>query len=167
MNKDITVRVGERKDIPTLLDIYNYEVVHGVATLDLQPRTIEEWTTWFEAHNIKNHPLLVAEIDGIVCGYATLSEYRSKEAYASTVELSIYIDPNYRGKGVAGRLMGDILKIAHEDDSIHLVVSVITAGNEASVALHNKFNFTFSGTVPEVGVKKGRYQDTETYTLLV
>ena len=108
-----------------------------------------------------------AEIDGKVCGYATLSEYRSKEAYASTVELSIYIDPNYRGKGVASRLMGDILQMAKDDESIHLVVSVITAGNEASVSLHNKFNFTFSGTVPEVGIKQGRYQDTETYTLLV
>ena len=167
MKAEITVRRGERKDIPELLDIYNYEVVHGVATLDLEPRTIDEWTTWFENHNIKNHPLLVAEIDGKVCGYATLSEYRSKEAYASTVELSIYIDPNYRGKGVASRLMGDILQMTKDDESIHLVVSVITAGNEASVSLHNKFNFTFSGTVPEVGIKQGRYQDTEAYTLLV
>lgn len=57
--------------------------------------------------------------------------------------------------------------MAKDDESIHLVVSVITAGNEASVSLHNKFNFTFSGTVPEVGIKQGRYQDTETYTLLV
>ena len=63
--------------------------------------------------------------------------------------------------------MGDILQLAKDDDSIHLVVSVITAGNDASVSLHNKFNFTFSGIVPEVGIKKGRYQDTETYTLLV
>ena len=53
MKAEITVRRGERKDIPELLDIYNYEVVHGVATLDLEPRTIDEWTTWFETITLK------------------------------------------------------------------------------------------------------------------
>lgn len=167
MSNTIMIRRGERQDIPTLLDIYNYEVLHGVATLDIRPRTLEEWTEWYEAHNIKNHPLIVAVVNNTVAGYATLSEYRTKEAYASTVELSIYVDPAYRGQGVASRLMAEILHLAKEDDSIHLVVSVITAGNEASVALHNKYNFTFCGTIREVGVKNDTYLDIENYMLLV
>ncbi|WP_251444002.1 GNAT family N-acetyltransferase [Veillonella intestinalis] len=167
MSINITIRRGERQDIAALLDIYNYEVLHGVATLDIRPRTIEEWTEWYEAHNIKNHPLLVATVENTVAGYATLSEYRSKEAYSSTVELSIYVGPDFRGKGIASRLMADILQLAKEDPTVHLVVSVITAGNEASVALHNKFNFTFCGTIREVGVKQGRYLDIENYMLLV
>ncbi|SUP43214.1 GNAT family N-acetyltransferase [Veillonella criceti] len=167
MSNHIIIRRGNRQDIPILLDIYNYEVVHGVATLDIHPRTIEEWTKWYEAHNIKNHPLLVALVNDHVAGYATLSEYRTKEAFASTVELSIYVAPQYRGIGVANQLMADILTMAKEDTTIHLVVSVITAGNEASVALHNKYNFTFCGTIREVGVKHGQYLDIENYTLLV
>ena len=79
------IRVARREDLQQLLDIYNYEVVHGVATLDLQPKSLEEWGQWFDAHNIKNHPLLVAEQAGRVAGYASLSPYRSKEAYRSTV----------------------------------------------------------------------------------
>lgn len=164
---EIKVRIGIREDVPALLDIYNYEVLHGVATLDIEPRTMEEWTAWYEAHNILNHPLIVATIDDVIAGYATLSEYRSKEAYSSTVELSIYIAPNFRRKGVASRLMGDIIEYAKNDERTHLVVSVITAGNEASVKLHKKFGFTFSGLIPEVGVKHNQMLDIENYYLTV
>lgn len=72
---EIVIRRGQEADIAALLDIYNYEVIHGVATLDLEPRTLDEWTLWFEAHNVDNHPLYVAELGGQVAGYASLSAY--------------------------------------------------------------------------------------------
>ena len=87
------------------LDIYNYEVVNGVATLDLEPRTLPEWKEWYESHSDEHHPIVVGTVDGIVAGYASLSPYRPKEAYKSTVELSIYIHQNYRGRGIATQLM--------------------------------------------------------------
>ena len=99
------IRIARREDLEQLLEIYNYEVVHGVATLDLQPKTLEDWAMWFDVHNVDNHPLLVAEQDGRVAGYACLSSYRAKEAYRSTVELSIYIHPDFRRQGVATALM--------------------------------------------------------------
>ena len=153
------IRIARREDLQQLLDIYNYEVVHGVATLDLQPKSLEEWERWFDAHNIKNHPLLVAEQAGRVAGYASLSPYRSKEAYRSTVELSIYIGPGFRRQGVATALMEAILREARQDPETHTVVSVITDGNEASRKLHEKFGFTYCGAIREVGMKFGRYLD--------
>ena len=81
----MTIRKAERKDIEALLDIYNHEVLHGVSTLDINAKTIEQWTVWFENHNIKNHPLIVCEDEGVIMGYSTLSSYREKEAYSSTV----------------------------------------------------------------------------------
>ena len=153
------IRVARREDLQQLLDIYNYEVVHGVATLDLQPKSLEEWGRWFDAHNIKNHPLLVAEQAGRVAGYASLSPYRSKEAYRSTVELSIYIGPDVRRQGVATGMMEAILREARQDPETHTVVSVITDGNEASRKLHEKFGFTYCGAIREVGMKFGRYLD--------
>ena len=123
------IRKAERRDLQALLDIYNYEVEHGVATLDLQPKDLEQWGQWFEAHNIENHPLLVAEADGHIAGYASLSDYREKEAYKSTVELSVYIAPEDRRKGVATALMEAVLEEARRDVRTHTVVSVITAGN--------------------------------------
>ena len=161
------IRIARREDLQQLLDIYNYEVVHGVATLDLQPKSLEEWGRWFDAHNIKNHPLLVAEQAGRVAGYACLSPYRSKEAYRSTVELSIYIGPDFRRQGVATALMEAILREARQDPETHTVVSVITDGNEASRKLHEKFGFTYCGAIREVGMKFGAYQDILNFSLIV
>ena len=161
------IRVARREDLQQLLDIYNYEVVHGVATLDLQPKSLEEWGQWFDAHNIKILPQLGAEQAGSVAGYASLSPYRSKEAYRSTVELSIYIGPDFRRQGVATALMEAILREARQDPETHTVVSVITDGNEASRKLHEKFGFTYCGAIREVGMKFGAYQDILNFSLIV
>ena len=164
----VYIRIAEEKDLPALLDIYNDEVLHGISTLDLNPRTMAEWREWFARHNVDNHPLLTAETEnGKVAGYASLSDYRDKEAYRSSVELSIYVARDCRGKGVASALMETILDMARADDCTHLVVSVITDGNEASQRLHDKFGFTFCGIVPEVGMKFDRYQNIRNYALLV
>lgn len=164
---ELVIRSITKNDVSACLAIYNYEVIHGVATLDLEPRTLEEWHEWYNAHRDEHHPIIVGTIDDVVVGYASLSPYRLKDAFKSTVELSIYIHQDYRGKGVASKLMAHILEHAKENDTLHTVVSVITAGNEASTALHTRFNFTYCGLTPEVGFKHGKYQDTETYALLV
>ena len=113
----MNIRQAETRDIPALTDIYNYEVTHGVATLDIHPRTYEDRAQWFNAHNKDNHPLIVAEDNGEVIGYASLSPYREKEAYSSTVELSVYVDALHRGKGVASALLMQILDFAKNDPS--------------------------------------------------
>ena len=164
---ELVIRPITKDDIAACLDIYNYEVVNGVATLDLEARTLLEWQEWYEAHSDEHHPIVVGTIDGIVAGYASLSPYRTKDAFKSTVELSIYIHQEYRGRGVASKLMAHILDHAKETDTLHTVVSVITAGNAASTALHERFGFTYCGLTPQVGFKHGKYQDTETYALLV
>lgn len=163
----MNIRKAKLKDLPALTQIYNYEVLHGVATLDLQPRTLEDRRAWLEEHNVDNHPLYVAELEGEVAGYASLSPYREKEAYCSTVELSIYVSPDHRRKGVATALMAFILAEARRDERTHNVVSVITAGNEASVKLHERFGFVYCGTIPAVGMKFGRYLDIVNYSLIV
>ena len=164
---ELQIRRALIDDVQDCLNIYNYEVVNGVATLDLEPRTLPEWQEWFEAHQTVEHCIFVGLMDDVVVGYASLSPYRTKDAFKSTVELSIYIHQDYRGKGVASKLMAHILEHAKENDTLHTVVSVITAGNEGSTKLHNRFGFTYCGLTPEVGFKHGKYQDTETYALLV
>lgn len=163
----LDIRLITEADIAACLDIYNYEVENGVATLDLEGRTLDEWHEWYHAHSDEHHPIIVGAVDDAVIGYASLSPYRLKDAFKSTVELSIYIHQEYRGKGVATQLMARILEMAREDATLHNVVSVITAGNEGSTKLHERFGFTYCGLTPEVGFKHGKYQDTETYALLV
>ncbi len=161
------IRKAEEKDIAPLLEIYNYEVLHSTSTFDLNPKTYEEWKDWYLAHNVGNHPLIVAEEDGQVAGYASLSSYREKEAYKSTVELSVYVGVDFRRQGIATALMEEILRMARQDSSIHTVVSVITSENAESEKLHNKMGFTFCGTIHEVGEKFGRYLSISNYELQV
>ncbi|HCD46745.1 MAG TPA: GNAT family N-acetyltransferase [Lachnoclostridium sp.] len=161
------IRTAEEKDMPELLDIYNYEVEHGLSTFDLNPKTMEERLVWFRDHNVGNHPLIVAEEDGKSVGYASLSSYRPKEAYAATVELSVYIDKNYRRRGIAGKLASAILEIARERDDIHTVISVITGENEASIRLHERLGFIHCGTINEVGLKFGKMLNIENFQLMV
>ena len=176
--QNIHIRKGRPEDVPALLNIYNYEVIHGTATFDLQPKTLAERMQWFEEHQTEIHPLLVAELppeeasdtalpQSIVAGYATLSSYRPKAAYDSTAELSLYIAPACRGRGVATALMQAILQTARKCPELHMVVSVITGGNAASIHLHEKFGFTHCGTLHEVGFKHGAYRDVDHYELKV
>lgn len=161
------IRTAEKKDVPALLAIYNEEVEHGLSTFDLNPKTMEEWLEWFGEHNVGNHPLIVAEEDGKAVGYASLSSYRMKEAYQATVELSVYVDKEYRNRGIATKLSLAILDMAREWEDIHTVISVITGGNEGSLRLHERLGFTHCGTMREVGVKFGKWLDIENYQLFV
>lgn len=160
------IRKATIEDLPALTDIYNYEVEYGTSTMDLTPKTLEERREWFYQHGTSRHPLFVAEIDGTVVGYVTLSPYREKEAYRSTAELSIYVALEARGQGVASALMEYVLEQVRQNKEIHTVVSVITGGNKASRKLHEKFGFTFCGTIREVGMKFGHYLDIDNYSFL-
>lgn len=161
------IRTAQKEDIKALLDIYNYEVTNSTSTFDLNEKTIEQWTQWFYAHNVDNHPLIVAEVEGEVAGYASLSPYREKEAYKSTVELSVYVSKDFRGRGIATELMQEIIRMAREDESIRTVVSVITSENRVSERLHYKMGFAFCGTIHQVGEKFGRYLDISNFELQV
>lgn len=164
---DMTIRKAVPADIPYLLEIYNFEVENGTATLDIDKKTLPEWEGWYYDHGTDNHPLIVCEVEGRVAGYATLSSYRHKQAYSSTVELSVYVSPDFRRRGVGEALTREIISMARENPSLHTVVSVITSGNEASVRLHEKLGFTYCGTIKEVGMKHGRYVDIDNYSLFV
>ena len=167
MSSAYLIRRAEKDDLGAISDIYNYEVMNGTATFDIHPRTAPEWEEWLSAHNVGNHPLIVLETGGRIAGYASLSQYRDKEAYSGTVELSVYIGHAFRGRGYAAALVSELIGMAERDPATHVIVSVITSGNEASISLHRKFGFTFCGTVHETGLKFGRYLDIDTYELIV
>ena len=160
------IRKAERRDIPAMTEIYNEQVRNGTATFDLEERSIENRTAWFEEHTGK-YVLLVDEREGQVTGYASLSQYRVKPAYDSTAELSVYVAPVFRGKGVGRALMEALLARARADETLHTVVSVITEGNAVSCCLHESLGFTHCGTVREAGRKFGRYLGIDTYQIMV
>lgn len=167
MKNDLQIRRTVENDLRALLEIYNEEVVHGTATLDLHPKSMNEWLEWYRLHNRDNHPLLTATMGDAIVGYAALSPYRDKDAFRTTVELSVYIAAPYRGKGIGSALMDTILDIARSDPTTLTVISVITAGNEHSIHVHERHGFRYCGSIPAAAEKFGRLLTIDHYTLWV
>ena len=163
----LNVRYTVKADLPALLDIYNYEVLNGTATFDLNPKSLADWEKWYTDHTEGNHFALTALWDNVPVGYATLSGYREKEAYAQTTELSVYVHPDHRGKGIATKLINETVSIAKERGDVHTIISVITGDNTASLKMHEKLGFTYGGTLFSVGEKFGRLMDIVNYQLIL
>lgn len=161
----MNIRHAVLEDVPGILDIYNDAVLNTTATFDLREQTLEERYAWFQKYG-DTYPLLVAEENGHVLGYCSLSAFREKEAYKSTAEISVYVHKDARGKGVARALMQSILELAPAK-GFHMIVAGITKGNDISIRLHEDFGFTFAGCLHEAGYKFNEWQDVLFYQLIL
>jgi len=151
-------RLVERRDADAVRAIYNVEVLESTVTFDLVPRSFAEQVAWIDEHS-GGHPAIVAvDPDGEIGGFASLSPYRPRPAYATTVEDSVYVRRDLRGRGVGRLLLGDLVELAR-DHGFHSVVGRIVGGHEASIALHTSCGFDQLGTEREVGRKFNRWLD--------
>jgi len=159
------IRPAEESDLPVITDIYNQAVLRTTATFDTEPRTVEARRPWFLSHD-DNHPILVEEDGGAVRGWASLSRYSERAAYSRTVEISVYVSEEWRGRGIGRKLVAALVaegrRIGH-----HAVLALITGDNSVSVRLHESFGFFMVGTMREVGVKFGRALDVHLMELLI
>jgi len=140
-----------------ITNIYNDAVLTTTATFDTEPQSLEEQRLWFNEHNDK-FPILVAEIDGVVVGWASLSRWSGRCAYSETAEISIYIKDVYRGKGIGTNLLQKILEEG-KAAGLHTVLARIAEGSDASIRLHKKAGFEVVGIMKEVGKKFGKLLD--------
>lgn len=159
------IRDAVISDMESLRSIYNWAVASTTASFDINEVTLENRMEWF-SHYGGIYPLIVAEVDGRVAGYSSLSKFRDKEGYARTVELSVYVSPEYQGKGIGKRLMAEIIERARLLGH-HAIMSGITADNTVSIKMHEKLGFENCGRMREVGYKFGAWQDVIFYQLLV
>jgi len=153
----ITIRPATEADQPSMMEIYNEAVLFSNATFDTEPRNLAAQLNWFQMHK-KNHPVLVAEESGQIIGWASLSPWSERCAYETTVEVSIYIHKDFRGKGTGIKLL-KIITLEGEKVGNHTIISRITGGNDVSVHIHEKLGYRHIGVMEEVGFKFGKYQD--------
>ena len=144
-------------DAEALREIYNHEVENSTATFDLVPRTLDEQRTWIRERE-GALGVLVAEIDGRVMGFSSLSPYRNRPAYNTTVENSVYVHADARGLGVGKRLLTEIIEMA-KARGFHTVLAHISDAEGASVALHQSCGFKVVGVQKQVGRKFGKWLD--------
>ena len=157
------LRLVQRRDAEAVRSIYNREVTEGTNTFDLVARTVAEQREWIDRHQ-GAHPAIVAvEVTPggrgeEVLGFAVLSPYRNRAAYATTVEDSVYVHEVHRGRGVGRVLLEEVLGLAG-NHGFHAVIARISGENEASVRLHAGCGFERVGVEREVGRKHGRWLD--------
>jgi len=152
------IRAARVTDLEEVVAIYNDAVEHSLATFDTATFNVEQRRPWFAQFD-DDHPLLVADADGEVAGYAYYLPYRPKPAYAATKEVTVYVGDRWRGRGVASRLYTALIDHA-SSRGVHVLLAVLAGDNPASTALHRKFGFASAGHLREVGRKFGAWVDT-------
>ncbi|MEH6940041.1 N-acetyltransferase family protein, partial [Bacillus sp. JJ664] len=148
-----------------ILTIYNDAILHTTATFDTKIKTVEEMLEWFQRHS-EQYPVIVSKENAIVTGYCSLTQFKEKDAYKHTVELSVYIHPEHRRKGLAKKLMEEIIKIA-KSLGHHTIISCITSGNEVSEKLHEKLDFQKVGHIKKAGQKFNEWLDIVYYQKMI
>ncbi len=153
----VTIRNAEKRDLPAINAIYNEVVEHSTACFDLEPISPAQRETWFDAHG-GDRPVLVAQQDGRVVGWAGLHTFIHKQGSRHVAELSVYVDRAHRSRGIGRSLMEAVLG-AGESAGVREVVAYIAGGNQASIHLHESMGFAHVGVLRRVGHKFGQYVD--------
>jgi phosphinothricin acetyltransferase len=151
------VRLATIDDAEAIRAIYNPEVLESTVTFDLVPRTLEDQQRWLDEHS-GAHPAVVAEDGESIVGFGSLSEYKPRPAYRTSVEDSVYVHRAYQGRGVGRLILESLLSLA-TDHGFHAVFARIVGGHEASISLHARCSFELIGTEREVGRKFGQWLD--------
>lgn len=152
------VRDATLDDLPGILAIHNDAVRHTTAIWNETEVDLENRRAWFAERRAAGFPILVAAEAGDVLGYATYGPFRPHDGYRHTVENSVYVRADRRGRGIGAMLMPPLIETARGEGR-HIIVAAIEARNEASISLHARFGFVETGRMPEVGRKFDRWLD--------
>lgn len=166
MKQPILIRDATEADLAAIRDIYNDAVEHTTAIWNEQLIDVENRRAWMELRRARGFPVLVAELDGKVAGYASYGDWRAFDGYRHTVEHSVYVHKDARGAGIGKALMEALIGRAREG-RVHVMIAAIEAGNTASIRLHERMGFRLVGIHREVGTKFGRWLDLAMMELML
>jgi L-amino acid N-acyltransferase len=160
------IRLAGPQDAEAIRAIYNAEVVGSTATFDLVPRTAAEQAVWLGEHSGPYAAIVAVDDAGVVLGFGSLSAYRDRPSYATTVEDSVYVDSQRRGSGVGRGLLEELIAVA-EQHGFHSMIARIGGENEVSIKLHLACGFEMVGVEREIGRKFKRWLDVSVLQLLL
>ncbi len=159
------IRLATLDDAEAIRAIYNPEVLESTVTFDLVPRSLEDQQAWIDAHS-GTYPAIVAVEDDDVAGFGSLTAYKERPAYRTSVEDSVYVNRAFQGRGVGHLILNSLVGLA-ADHGFHAMFARIVGGHEASISLHRKNGFEIIGIEKEVGRKFGQWLDVAVMQRLV
>jgi phosphinothricin acetyltransferase len=160
------IRLATESDLPAITDIYNYEVLNGWATFDIEPKSLDDRLQWYR--ETQRHPqgVLVAEQKGEVVGWGCLRPFHERDAYRFTAQNSVFVHQDHRSRGVGNLILARLVEMA-TDNGFHSIMAGISQDNPGSERLHRSHGFTLVGTEREVGYKFERWLDVSWYQRMV
>ncbi len=156
---EILIRDVADADLPAIQEIYAHHVLEGLASFDETPPDVAEITRRRDALKDAGHPYRVAEVGGVVKGYAYAGPYRPRPAYLHTVENSVYVDTGVLRLGIGHMLLEDLIGRCTELGYRQMIAIIGDSDNQASIGLHARLGFEKIGVLPSVGFKFGRWVD--------
>ncbi|HEY2137985.1 MAG TPA: GNAT family N-acetyltransferase [Xanthobacteraceae bacterium] len=156
----ISIRAATAADLADITAIYDHAVRHGTASFELEPPDIAEMARRRLTLVDAGYPYLVAEIDGVIAGYAYAGPYRARPAYRWSVEDSVYVAPHMHRRGVGTALLGRLIGEAEQRGFRQMIAVIGDSAQTPSIALHAAAGFRMIGTIENVGFKLGRWLDT-------
>lgn len=156
------IRYATHDDLSAILEIYNDAILNTTAVYDYKPHTIEDRTAWYEKKVRDGYPVWVFEESNRVVGFATFGPFRAWPAYKYSIEHSVYVHKDHRGKHIATRLLQELIKFANSKGYATLIAG-IDFSNEGSKLMHEKLGFSQSGIIRKAGYKFGKWLDLSFY----
>lgn len=152
------VRDANEDDLPYITEIFNEAILNSNAIWSEHIVDIANRRSWLHERQKVGFPVLVAQMNGKIYGYASYGPFRQFPGYAHSSELSIYIHKDSRKKGIGKVLLAALIEKAR-DNNVHVLIAGIESENKASIALHEKLGFKVTGCMPQVGIKFGKWLD--------
>ena len=156
-SRPMEIRLANRADAEAIAAIYNHEATRERTTMDLRPRSVAEQREWL-AERSGAHSVIVAVLEDSVAGFASLSPYRTRPGYNTSVESSVFVRRDSLRQGIGRALLDRLVELAAEH-GFHTMIARIAGENVASVELHKRCGFQLVGVEREVGRKFGRWLD--------
>ena len=154
----MVIRQAGEADLPGILAIHNDAILNGTAIWWTVPVDLGNRQALLVERRRQGYPLLVADENGTVMGYASFGDFRPQDGFFRTVEHSIYIGPGHHRRGTGRLLMQPLIEAARQAGK-HVMIGSIDADNTASIAFHAAFGFVETARMPQLGHKFGRYLD--------
>ena len=152
------VRLATHEDDEAIRAIYNVEVETSTVTFDLVPRSADDQRRWLGNRSGAHAVVVATDDDGTLVGFGSLSPYKERPAYSTSVEDSVYVHRDHQGRGIGKLVLTELVAVA-TTHGFHAMFARIVGGHQSSIGLHKSLGFELVGTEREVGRKFGKWLD--------